>query len=103
EGVRLIAANLARAVQDGHDLAAREAVALGSLYGGLCLAPVNTAAVHALAYPLGGEYHVAHGVANAVLLPHVLRFNLPASVDRYAEVARAMGIAEGGAPEATAA
>jgi alcohol dehydrogenase class IV len=90
-------------VRDGHDLAAREAVALGSLYGGLCLAPVNTAAVHALAYPLGGEFHVAHGVANAVLLPHVLSFNLPACVARYAEVAYAMGIAVAETPEAAAA
>ncbi len=103
EGIRLITGHLLRAVRDGRDLAAREAVALGSLYGGLCLAPVNTAAVHALAYPLGGEFHVAHGVANAVLLPHVLSFNLPACVSRYAEVARAMGIATAETPEAAAA
>ena len=67
-------------------------MALGSLYGGLCLGPVNTGAVHALAYPLGGEFHVAHGVSNSVLLPHVLRFNLPAAPARYADIARAMGV-----------
>jgi alcohol dehydrogenase class IV len=70
-------------------------MALGSMYGGLCLAPVNTAAVHALAYPLGGEFHVSHGVSNAVLLPHVLRFNLPAAPERHAEVALALGVEPG--------
>ena len=102
EGIRLISGHLLRAVRDGQDLEARERVALGSLYGGLCLAPVNTAAVHALAYPLGGEFHVAHGVANAVLLPHVLRFNLPACPDRYAAMTRAMGVAAAGPDEAAA-
>jgi alcohol dehydrogenase class IV len=101
-GVRCIARSLERAVTHGDDLQARTDVALGSLYGGLCLGPVNTAAVHALAYPLGGEYHVAHGVANSVLLPHVLRFNLPACVERYAEVSLAMGVLPGGTPQETA-
>lgn len=92
QGIRLISANLLRAVRDGGDLEARAALALGSLYGGLCLGPVNTAAVHALAYPLGGMFHVAHGVSNAVLLPHVLRFNLPAAPERYADIAAALGV-----------
>ncbi len=91
EGVRLIGANLARAVADGSDLSARSAVALGSLYGGLCLGPVNTAAVHALAYPLGGEFHLAHGLSIALLLPHVVRFNVPAAPVRHAALARALG------------
>ena len=91
EGIRLIARNLARAVEHGNDVAARTAVALGSLYGGMCLGPVNTAAVHALSYPLGSEFHVAHGVSNAVLLPHVLEFNLPAAPQRYADIAVAHG------------
>jgi alcohol dehydrogenase class IV len=95
QGIRLIAANVVRAVEHGDDLEARTNMALGSLYGGLGLAPVNTAAVHALAYPLGGEFHVAHGVSNAVLLPHVLRFNLPAAPERYAEVALALGVEPG--------
>ena len=91
EGIRLIAKHLSRAVLRGDDLEARTALAQASLYGGLCLGPVNTAAVHALAYPLGGEFHIAHGVSNAVLLPHVLEFNLPAAPGRYAEVAIALG------------
>jgi len=96
QGIRLIAGHLARAVRDGNDLEAREALALGSLYGGLCLGPVNTAAVHALAYPLGGKHHIAHGVANSLLLPHVLRFNVPAAPQRYAEIAAALGLAPDG-------
>jgi len=102
QGIRLIAANLERAVRNGQDTEARAAMALASFYGGLCLGPVNTAAVHALAYPLGGRFHVAHGVSNAVLLPHVLRFNLPAAPERYADVAVALGIARNGSHESTA-
>lgn len=95
-GIRLIAGNLERACKEGDDLAAREAMLLASLYGGMCLGPVNTAAVHALAYPLGGEFHVAHGVANALLLPHVLRFNLETEPARYAAIAEALGVAPEG-------
>lgn len=91
EGVRLIGANLARCIEDGSDLAARSAVALGSLYGGLGLGPVNTTGVHALAYPLGGEFHMAHGLSIALLLPHVVRFNLPALPERHAALADALG------------
>ncbi len=102
EGIRLIAANVVRAVENGQDVEARTALSLGSLYGGLCLGPVNTGAVHALAYPLGGEFHVAHGVSNSVLLPYVLKFNLPAAPQRYANIALALGIEAGATPEATA-
>jgi alcohol dehydrogenase class IV len=102
EGIRLIADNLPRAVQEGSDLAARTALSLGSLYGGLCLGPVNTAAVHALAYPLGGEFHIAHGVTNAILLPHVLEFNLTAAPERYADIAVALGVERRADPLATA-
>jgi alcohol dehydrogenase len=77
-------------------------VMLGAVYGGLCLGPVNTAAVHALSAPLGGEYRVAHGVANSLLMPHVFRFNLPAMPERYANVALALGVAPAATPLATA-
>jgi alcohol dehydrogenase class IV len=93
QGIRLIAAHLLRAVQQGEDVEARAALCLGSLYGGLCLGPVNTAAVHALAYPLGGRFHIAHGVSNALLLPHVMRFNFAAAPERFAEIAVALGCA----------
>ena len=102
QGIRLIAANLERAVKDGTDVEAREAMAFGSLYGGLCLGPVNTAAVHALSYPLGGEFHIPHGLSNAILLPSVMKFNMPSAVRRYAEVAVAMGCQPGRDDDETA-
>jgi alcohol dehydrogenase class IV len=102
QGIRLIAANLLRAVQNGADTEARANLALGSLYGGLCLGPVNTAAVHALAYPLGSGFKIAHGVSNAVLLPNVLRFNFSAAPERYAEVAMALGVKRNGSALGTA-
>ena len=102
QGIKLITANLLKVVQSGDDLEARTAMSLGSYYGGLCLGPVNTGAVHALAYPLGGEFHVAHGVSNSVLLPHVAAFNLPATPERYADIAVAMGVEPGATSTETA-
>ena len=102
QGIRLIAANLERAVKDGKDVEAREALAFGSLYGGLCLGPVNTAAVHALSYPLGGEFHIPHGLSNAILLPSVMKFNMPSNIKRHAEVAIALGCQPGKNDEETA-
>ena len=91
EGMKLIAANLVQAVQEGSNEEARTAVAMGSMYGGFCLGPVNTAGVHALSYPLGSTFHLAHGLSNALLLPYVMAFNLPAAPARYADVAVALG------------
>lgn len=91
QGIQLIAASLRRAVFQGADLQARTDMAMGSLYGGLCLGAVNTAAVHALAYPLGGTYDIPHGLANTVLLPHVMAFNAPADLVKYARIAELMG------------
>ena len=102
KGIQLIAANLEKAVNNGQDQEAREALAFGSLYGGLCLGPVNTAAVHALSYPLGGEFHIPHGLSNAILLPSVMKFNMPANVKRHAEVAVALGCQPGKDDEETA-
>ena len=102
QGIRLIAANLLRAVKDGKDVEAREALSLGSMYGGLCLGPVNTAAVHALSYPIGGEYHISHGLSNAILLPTVMRFNICANPKKYAEVAIACGATPADSDEETA-
>lgn len=91
-GIKLIAASLEHAVTNGKDQEAREAMALGSMYGGLCLGPVNTAAVHALSYPIGGEFHISHGLSNAILLPAVMRFNYIANPKKFAEVAVACGV-----------
>lgn len=102
EGTRLIAAHLERAVRDGGDLEARLALARGSYLGGLCLGPVNTAAVHALSYSLGSRYRLAHGLSNAILMPPVFAFNLPAMPDRFATIARALGVAIEGSDETVA-
>ncbi len=91
ESVRLIGQSLLTAVTDGTHQQARYEMALGSLYGGLCLGSVNTAAVHALAYPLGGTFDIPHGVANSLLLPYVMKFNVPANTEKYAAVAQALG------------
>jgi alcohol dehydrogenase class IV len=91
EGMRLIAANLVDAVQDGTNKTAREQVAMGSLLGGFCLGPVNTAGVHALSYPLGSMFHLPHGLSNALLLPYVMQYNYPADLKKYAQVAQALG------------
>ncbi len=95
DGIRLIAANLENCVRNGSDLSARTSMALGSLYGGLCLGPVNTAAVHAMAYPLGGTYKISHGVSNSVLLPFVMAFNLSGNLQKYAAIALAIGAPKG--------
>lgn len=102
EGVRLIGRYLKRACHNGQDLEARTQMALGSLYGGMCLGPVNTAAVHALSYPLGAEFHIAHGLSNALLLPYVMEFNLIAAPERYADIAIALGAEKGSSHEETA-
>lgn len=91
EGMRLIAAHIETAVKDGSNIGAREKVAMGSLLGGFCLGPVNTAGVHALSYPLGSMFHLPHGLSNALLLPYVMEFNIPAATRKYAGVATALG------------
>ncbi|HHV7523892.1 TPA: iron-containing alcohol dehydrogenase [Burkholderia orbicola] len=103
ESMRLIGANIVDAYENGQSLKAREAMMLGSMYGGLALTAAGTAAVHALAYPLGGMFNVTHGVANAMLLPHMMAFNLDAIEDRLANVARALDLASKADTDADAA
>lgn len=102
KGIELIAKNLEHAVKNGSDMEAREAMLLGSMYGGLGLGPVNTAAVHALAYPVGGMFHKSHGLSNSVLLPTVMKFNMQGNEKRYADVAIACGCEPGATEEETA-
>ncbi|GGY26511.1 iron-containing alcohol dehydrogenase [Pseudoduganella albidiflava] len=91
EALRLLWANLLPACQPTQDrtasLAARQAMLLGALLAGQAFANAPVAAVHALAYPIGGIFHVPHGLSNALVLPHVLRFNAPAAASHYAELA----------------
>lgn len=87
EALRLLAANLDKVVQDGSDREARQAMLLGSCLAGQAFANAPVAAVHALAYPLGGHFHIPHGLSNALVLPHVLGFNANAAAPLYAELA----------------
>jgi alcohol dehydrogenase len=103
EAVRLIGANLRTAVHDGSNLRAREAMLLGSLYAGLGLANAGVTAVHSLSYPLGGRFGVPHGLANTILLPAVMEFNLPGALEKFAHVAGALGEDVEGMPPREAA
>jgi alcohol dehydrogenase class IV len=87
EALRLLAENLDQAVHNGGNLDARQAMLLGACLAGQAFANAPVAAVHALAYPLGGHFHIPHGLSNALVLPHVLRFNLPVTVTDYAQLA----------------
>jgi len=87
EALRLIGANIEIAVADGKNMDARAAMLLGSMLAGQAFANSPVAAVHALAYPIGGTFHVPHGLSNALVLPHVLRFNMPDAAHLYAEIA----------------
>ena len=87
EALRLLGGNIETAVFNGTDTAARGAMLLGSMLAGQAFANSPVAAVHALAYPIGGTFHVPHGLSNALVLPHVLRFNAVDAGDLYAEIA----------------
>ncbi|MDH4570354.1 iron-containing alcohol dehydrogenase [Pseudomonas sp. BN414] len=87
EALRLLAGNLDAVVQDGRNREARQAMLLGACLAGQAFANAPVAAVHALAYPLGGHFHIPHGLSNALVLPHVLRFNAEVAAPLYAELA----------------
>lgn len=91
EAISLIAENLRTCVHDGSNVDAREQMLLGSLYAGLGLANAGVTAVHSLSYPLGGRYGIPHGLANTILLPAVMRFNLPGAIEKCAVIAETMG------------
>ncbi|WP_425098706.1 iron-containing alcohol dehydrogenase [Tropicibacter sp. S64] len=89
-GMTLAGQYLRRAVEDGADAEARAGMLLASFYGGLCLGPVNTAAGHAIAYPLGTHAGMPHGISNALIFPHVLAFNAPVAEAKTAEILAAL-------------
>jgi len=95
EALRLLSKNLIAACTDGANRDAREALLLGAMLAGQAFANAPVAAVHALAYPLGGHYHIPHGLSNALMLGPVLRFNSGAAATHYAELADVVE-AEGG-------
>lgn len=87
EALRLLGANIETVIEDGKNIEARGAMLLGSMLAGQAFANSPVAAVHALAYPIGGTFHIPHGLSNALVLPHVLRFNAPDAAHLYAEIA----------------
>lgn len=86
----LLGGNIRAVIADGRDVAARAAMLQGSLLAGIAFANAPVGAVHALAYPLGGHFHVPHGLSNALMLGPVLEFNRPAAGELYAELAPAI-------------
>ncbi len=103
KAISLIGANLRRAVAHGEDLAAREGMALGATVAGMAFSNVGVAVVHALEYPVGGATHCSHGAGNGLLLPYVMRFNLPTRRKEFATIARWLGEDVAGLDEAQAA
>ncbi len=87
QALSLLSTNLLTACENGQDLDARQAMLLGACLAGQAFSNAPVAAVHALAYPIGGIFHVPHGLSNSLVLPHVLRFNLPEACGHYAQLA----------------
>ena len=92
KAIRLISRSIREAFKNGKNLDARHDMLLGAFYGGMCIAASSTTAVHALAYPLGGKYRIAHGISNAILLPYVMQFNAVGNEAKFRDIAEAMGI-----------
>ena len=92
ESIRLISGSLLRAVENGSDLEARSQMAYGSFVAGMSFSNCGLGVVHSLAHQLGGTYNLPHGVCNAILLPHVMKFNASSCGDKLRNVAEAMGV-----------
>lgn len=92
EAVTLVGKSLEKAYRNGHDLEARTDMCWAEYMAGLAFSNAGLGMVHAMAHQLGGFYNTPHGVANAILLPYVMRYNSPACKERYGDVARALGI-----------
>lgn len=86
QALKLLNNNLTRVLEDGDDLEARQNMLVGSMLAGQAFANAPVGAVHALAYPLGGHFHLSHGHSNAIVLTEVLKFNAPAAKQKYAEL-----------------
>lgn len=92
KAINLIVSSIREAYNNGSNLDAREKMLLGAYLGGACIATSSTVAVHALSYPLGGKYHIPHGLSNAILLADVMKFNLDACEEKFSQIAKAMGL-----------
>lgn len=103
KAIEAIGRHLVRAVDEPGDLAAREGMALGATLAGLAFSNVGVALVHAMEYPVGGATHCSHGAGNGLLLPFVMRFNLPARAAQFARIAQLLGEDTTGLSETAAA
>lgn len=92
QSIELIGKYLVRAVENGSDLEARSGMGWGSYIAGLCYSNAGLGIVHSMAHQLGGKYDLPHGVANAMLLPDVMEFNRDACPEKFADIARALGV-----------
>jgi len=103
QALALLASNIMEAVHNGSNLEAREGMLLGAMLAGQSFANAPVAAVHALAYPVGGHFHVPHGLSNSLVLTHVMRYNAPEAAKYYAELAPVIfpGIQKGSDKEMT--
>lgn len=102
QALRLLSGNLMTACEQGGNLQARQAMLLGACFAGQAFSNAPVAAVHALAYPIGGIFHVPHGLSNSLVLPHVLRFNMTEATGHYAELASVVAPHVTGSDEARA-
>lgn len=100
--LRLIFDHLETACREPHNLAARDAMALGSHYAGLCLSTSAVGYVHSIAHQLGAHYGIPHGRSNAMVLPHVLEFNRPVCEGKFARLSRELGFAGAGSTDGDA-
>lgn len=91
QAMKLVFGNLRKAYANGEDLAARAHMLEGSLLAGMAFANAGVTAVHAFAYPIGAEFHIPHGVANSIMLPPVMEFNMLGNLEKFAEMAEVFG------------
>lgn len=103
EGMRLIASNIRQYVANPGNTAAAQAMLIGSTLGGMCLSQAALGIVHGLAKPLSAHFHIAHGTANALMLPHVVKYTWRADPAKFAKVAEIMGVDTRGMSEIQAA
>ena len=103
DAIKRISRHLRRAVARGDDINARYEMSLGSLFGGIANGVASVGAVHALSYPLGGEFNLPHGVSNALMLPYVMEKIIVGNTKKFAEIAEFMGENICGLPEYAAA
>jgi alcohol dehydrogenase class IV len=91
EGIKLISKSIRTAVYDGTNMWAREQMAMGAMLGGIAFGNAGVGAVHALSYPIGGMFHVPHGIANTMVLPWAMELNMLACLKWFKEIGEAMG------------